>query len=354
MRERKEGEKVRGQEEKRRKWVKTSHRGGTKGWRSTNKEDSERLYRGLRPSHLLFCPVPRWVVFLRPVGYFGLSVSEQLGMDAIMLQEKLVERLLCPRVRTARQKVKKIYKYFWGINGWKKRRENFALWKKKKNPKHTEFRIVLKMKEQEGSTCGHFSGGDWRFIFFYCPHRFFVQSFFHSLPWLFFVSASSRNCLHRLRLFYLFIFLSSEWVVFLFFFLSAILTRGGCRKRPWQVVTAFTDARCALLLWGCGVKKELFVCERTLLTDLCCAFLCTHGNTYRGDGVTCFFFFLLPDAAEKSSRTEGCLCDAHTEWLVAGGSLCVCENFGWKIWGASYSQPLTQREMLCTCFSMQL
>lgn len=27
-------------------------------------------------------------------------------MDAIMLQEKLVERLLCPRVRTARQKVK--------------------------------------------------------------------------------------------------------------------------------------------------------------------------------------------------------------------------------------------------------
>lgn len=28
-------------------------------------------------------------------------------MDAIMLQEKLVERLLCPRVRTARQKVKR-------------------------------------------------------------------------------------------------------------------------------------------------------------------------------------------------------------------------------------------------------
>lgn len=50
---------------------------------------------------------PAGFVFLRPVGYFGPSVSEQLGMDAIMLQEKLVERLLCPRVRTARQKVKR-------------------------------------------------------------------------------------------------------------------------------------------------------------------------------------------------------------------------------------------------------
>eukprot|EP00064_Thunnus_orientalis_P015675 superscaffoldBa00002952_g15730 len=33
-------------------------------------------------------------------------LSEQFRMDAIMLQEKLVERLLCPRVRTARQKEK--------------------------------------------------------------------------------------------------------------------------------------------------------------------------------------------------------------------------------------------------------
>lgn len=39
-------------------------------------------------------------------GYFRLSALQWFGMDAIMLQEKLVERLLCPRVRTARQKVK--------------------------------------------------------------------------------------------------------------------------------------------------------------------------------------------------------------------------------------------------------
>ncbi|KAG8011818.1 Septin-2, partial [Nibea albiflora] len=34
------------------------------------------------------------------------GMLERFGMDAIMLQEKLVERLLCPRVRTARQKEK--------------------------------------------------------------------------------------------------------------------------------------------------------------------------------------------------------------------------------------------------------
>lgn len=57
-------------------------------------------------SDLLF-PVPCWSVFESSgtCGYFGLSVSEWFGMDAITLQEKLVERLLCPRVRTARQKV---------------------------------------------------------------------------------------------------------------------------------------------------------------------------------------------------------------------------------------------------------
>lgn len=65
------------------------------------------VYPGSQASDLLF-PVPHWGVFQRSEtrSYFGLSVSEQFGMDAIMLQEKLVERLLCPRVRTARQKVK--------------------------------------------------------------------------------------------------------------------------------------------------------------------------------------------------------------------------------------------------------
>ncbi|CAG5924559.1 unnamed protein product [Menidia menidia] len=55
----------------------------------------------------LHFPVPRWAVFLTPSesrGYFGPAVLERFRMDAIMLQEKLVERLLCPRVRTARQK----------------------------------------------------------------------------------------------------------------------------------------------------------------------------------------------------------------------------------------------------------
>lgn len=50
-----------------------------------------------------------WAVFptfSESCGYFSPSVLERFRMDAIMLQEKLVERLLCPRVRTARQKVK--------------------------------------------------------------------------------------------------------------------------------------------------------------------------------------------------------------------------------------------------------
>lgn len=43
-----------------------------------------------------------------------------LGMDAITLQEKLVERLLCPRGRTARQKVKEgsCLEMDGGTDGW--------------------------------------------------------------------------------------------------------------------------------------------------------------------------------------------------------------------------------------------
>lgn len=78
----------------------------------------------------------------------------------------------------------------------------------KKN-KDIEFRIVLKMKEQE-STCGHFSGGDERFFFFKFPTSFLCPELFPLFALTLFVHVSSGNCLHRLWLFYLFIFLGSE------------------------------------------------------------------------------------------------------------------------------------------------
>lgn len=78
-------------------------------WGQFGNGHTDRVYLGLHASDLLF-PVPCWGVFESSgtCSYFGLSVSERFGMDAITLQEKLVERLLCPRVRTARQKVKKV------------------------------------------------------------------------------------------------------------------------------------------------------------------------------------------------------------------------------------------------------
>lgn len=73
----------------------------------TERETGLSRSRGFR---FAFFPVPCWAVvqLSETRGYFGPSVSERFRMDAIMLQEKLVERLLCPRVRTARQKVKKV------------------------------------------------------------------------------------------------------------------------------------------------------------------------------------------------------------------------------------------------------
>lgn len=65
-------------------------------------------------------------------------------MDAIMLQEKLVERLLCPRVRTARQKVKKVG--FLGENGQNNRQKEWRNIRKIQNTmksKDTEFRETL-------------------------------------------------------------------------------------------------------------------------------------------------------------------------------------------------------------------
>lgn len=71
-------------------------------------QSKRQVYQGIEASGLLF-PVSYRAAFQysETFGYFGPSVLEQFGMDAIMLQEKLVERLLCPRVRTARQKVKR-------------------------------------------------------------------------------------------------------------------------------------------------------------------------------------------------------------------------------------------------------
>lgn len=86
----------------------------------------------LFPVSLLGC----FSSFLRPVAIFGLSVSERFGMDAIMLQEKLVERLLCPRVRTARQKVKKWD--FWAQTG-DKHQEVFQDRKRSKDTAESNF-----------------------------------------------------------------------------------------------------------------------------------------------------------------------------------------------------------------------
>lgn len=65
----------------------------------------------IKASFFFFHPPPRsplgcFAELCGACGYFRLSALQWFGMDAIMLQEKLVERLLCPRVRTARQKVK--------------------------------------------------------------------------------------------------------------------------------------------------------------------------------------------------------------------------------------------------------
>lgn len=100
-----------------------NQRGESRGKRSpylksTNRKERRRSLS--RSPGLRFFLVTAGVFFivLSPVAIFDPSVLEQFGMDAIMLQEKLVERLLCPRVRTARQKVKKKKKKIPGAN-WK-------------------------------------------------------------------------------------------------------------------------------------------------------------------------------------------------------------------------------------------
>ncbi|KAM9823203.1 septin 5a isoform X1 [Syngnathus typhle] len=72
------------------------NKGGRRGWRPTGgRARKKRCFCGC--AFRLFCP--------DPVGFF-FDWVHTCSMDAIMLQEKLVERLLCPRVRTARQKEK--------------------------------------------------------------------------------------------------------------------------------------------------------------------------------------------------------------------------------------------------------
>lgn len=88
-----------------------NQRGESGGKKSPYLKNRKERRRSLsRSPGLRFFLVTAGVFFnvLSPVAIFDPSVLEQFGMDAIMLQEKLVERLLCPRVRTARQKVKKI------------------------------------------------------------------------------------------------------------------------------------------------------------------------------------------------------------------------------------------------------
>lgn len=216
----------------------------------------------------------------------------------------------------------------------------FCTMKEKKTD--TESRIVLKMNEPE-STCGHSSGGDWRFFFLLFPSSFLCPDLFPLFALALFVSVSSGNSLQP-PVVILFIYFSWQWVFFFFF---------KCNPHPRRLSeTSMTscDSVYGRLLCAPFVglrSEERAFCVRANAPNgpLLRISVYTRQRILRGWGDVLFFFW--PDAAEKSSRTEGCLCDAHTEWLVSGGSLCVCENFSWKIWGASYSQLLTQRERCC-------
>lgn len=213
-----------------------------------------------------------------------------------------------------------------------KRRENFALWKKrqKNSGLYWKWRIHL---------WTFFSR--WLKIFFYCPRHFFVQSFLHSLPWLF-LWAYHLGTVCTACGDFIYLFFSAASV-----FLSAILTRGSCQKYPWQVVTAFTDACCVLLLWGCGMKKELFVCERTLLTDLCCAFLCTHSNAYCED----VLFFAR---CSREKQQDWGLLVRRTHWVtgVWWSSLCLWEagkSEALLIHSCSHRERCRARVFPCSC-----
>lgn len=80
---------------------------------------TDQLIAALLCYFFFFPTVPHQAVFQRCAEPVAISVRRRccgFGMDAITLQEKLVERLLCPRVRTARQKVNRTVA-FWRPSG---------------------------------------------------------------------------------------------------------------------------------------------------------------------------------------------------------------------------------------------
>lgn len=132
----------------------------------------------------------------------------------------------------------------------------------------------------------------------------FISSFPHLHSSGCLASVSAMHCLHRLW----FCFCVNVCV-----FVNAILTRGGCRKCLWQVMTTYKDARCVFGSCVCRAKKELF-------RPVECSF-CLGVNALDGPRVCIYIYTcqrvlwgkddVLPDAAEKTCRTESyCL----TQW----------------------------------------
>ncbi len=140
-----------------------------------------------------------------------------------------------------------------------------------------------------------------------------------------------------------------------FVFVNAILTRGGCRKCLWQVMTAYEDAGCVFAEKKKKKKRSFSgllnvssVCAWTLSTGLECVFISTHVRTYcKGkDDV-------LPDAAERNLQDWEPLSDTVRDWYPLVLFVCFSERFSGNSETLVYSQ-LLQRGMQCTCFSMQL
>lgn len=111
---------------------------------------------------------------------------------------------------------------------------------------------------------------------------------------------------------------------FVCFFLNVILTRGGCRKCLWQVMTAYKDSDCLFGSCVCRAQKELFrslecsfcLCVNALDGPRVCIYIYTCQRVLSGEDDA------LPDAAEKTCRTES---HCVTQWAtgILWLSLCV-------------------------------
>lgn len=116
-------------------------------------------------------------------------------------------------------------------------------------------------------------------------------------------------------------------VVFVCVFVNAILTREGCRKCLWQVMTAYKGSDC---LFGSvfaewkksfsGLLNVASVCVWMLSTGIECIFISTHVNTYCRVKMT---FCQMQQRKPAGLRATVW----HSERLVSCGSLCV---FMWE------------------------